>query len=175
MRTSAEIHGLARRQDPCARGRRVGLAVGTVDGQIWTSSGSHATGTTAQLFTYGQWQNGPFFLAGQLGGLYQQEDVSRSLPIVGVSTRGDTNGTAGGGRLRVGVRERMGAWLFEPSLGFGGFRFQEATLTESGGGALAQTIGGQSIGSAQSVLGINLQRPLALFPTVAVVAKGSLG
>ena len=34
-----------------------------------------ATGSTAQLVTYGQWQSGMFFAEAQLGLMYQQESV----------------------------------------------------------------------------------------------------
>lgn len=160
---------------PVGQSGRIGVAVGTVDGQTWAQGGGEATGTTAQLLAYGQWQSGPFFAAIQCGGLYQQENVTRSQPIFGTATRGNTNGTAGGGGLRVGMQARSGPWLLEPSLDFGGFRFQQATFTESGGGSLAQTIGGQSMASAQSVLGASLQRIMPFSPNVSVVAKGSLG
>ena len=160
---------------PVAGGGRIGVALGSVDGQTWTQSGGQATGTTAQLLGYGQWQSGKLFVAGQLGGLYSQENVTRNLPLFGASTRGATNGTAGGGGLRVGIDQPLGSWLLEPSLGFGGFRFQATDVTETGGAPFAEQIGGQSIASAQSTLGVSLQHGVAVSSTVSVVAKGELG
>lgn len=160
---------------PVAGTGRIGLAVGSADGQTWAQSGGQATGTTAQLIGYGQWQSGKLFVAAQLGGMYQQENVTQSLPLFDASTRGSTNGTAGGGGIRAGIQERFGSWLLEPSLGFGGFSFHEADLTETGGGLLAQTIGGQSIGSAQTTVGASLQHGMVLSPAVSMVAKATLG
>ncbi len=160
---------------PVAGTGRIGLAVGSADGQTWAQSGGQATGTTAQLIGYGQWQSGKLFVAAQLGGMYQQVNATQSLPLFDASTRGSTNGTAAGGGIRAGIQERFGSWLLEPSLGFGGFSFHEADLTETGGGLLAQTIGGQSIGSAQTTVGASLQHGIVLSPTVSMVAKATLG
>ena len=92
----------------------------------------------------------------------------------GTATRGDTNGLAGGGGVRVGVQQPLGAWLIEPSLGFGGFALHLGSVAETGG-ALAETIGGASLGSAESTLAVSAQRAFALSETVRITAKGRLG
>ena len=100
-----------------------------------------------------------FFAEAQLGLMYQQETVRRSLPLFGASAQGDTNGLAGGGGVRVGVQQTLGEWLIEPSLGFGGFHLRLGSLTETGG-ALAENIGGATLGSAESTLAVSAQRDI---------------
>ena len=139
---------------PVAGTARVGVAIGTVEGQTWSQASGNATSSTAQLVTYGQWQSGVFFAEAQLGLMYQQENVHRSLPVFGAATRGDADGLAGGGGVRVGVQQHLGAWLIEPSLGFGGFDLHLGSVAESGG-ALAENIGGASLGSAESTLAVS--------------------
>ena len=41
---------------PVAGTARVGVAVGTVEGQTWSQAGGNATSSTAQFVAYGQWQ-----------------------------------------------------------------------------------------------------------------------
>ena len=159
---------------PVAGTARVGVAIGTVEGHTWSQASGNATSSTAQLVTYGQWQNGVFFAEAQLGLMYQQENVNRSLPVFSAATRGDANGLAGGGGLRVGVQQQLGAWLLEPSLGFGGFDLHLGSVAESGG-ALAENIGGASLGSAQSTLAVTAQRGFGLSDTVRMTAKARLG
>ena len=159
---------------PVAGTGRVGVAIGTVEGQTWSQASGNASSSTAQLVTYGQWQSGMFFAEAQLGLMYQQENVHRTLPLFGASTRGDTNGLAGGGGARVGVQQNLGAWLIEPSLGFGGFGLHLGSVTETGG-ALAENIGGATLGSAESTLAVSAQRGFALSETVRMTVKGRLG
>ena len=159
---------------PVAGTGRLGVAVGTVEGQTWSQTGGHATSSTAQFVSYGQWQSGMFFAEAQLGLMYQQETVHRTLPLFGTATQGGTDGLAGGGGVRVGVQQTLGAWLIEPSLGFGGFDLHLGGLTETGG-ALAETIGGATLGSAESTLAVSAQRAFALSETVRMTAKGRLG
>ena len=159
---------------PVAGTARVGVAIGTVEGKTWSQASGNASSSTAQLVTYGQWQSGMFFAEAQLGLMYQQENVNRSLPVFSATTRGDANGLAGGGGVRVGLQQEFGAWLIEPSLGFGGFDLHLGSVAESGG-ALAENIGGASLGSAQSTLAVTAQRGFALSDTVRVTAKARLG
>ncbi len=160
---------------PLTQTLRTGFALATADGQTWTQSGGTANTTAAQLFGYGQWQNGGWFVATQLAGMFQQETISRPQPIFGVSAKGSTNGLAGGGSLNMGIMQQFGAWLLEPHIGIAGFNLHQGDLTESSGGALAQSISGQSIASAQSTLGASAQRSLALSRSVVLVAQGQLG
>jgi outer membrane autotransporter protein len=106
--------------------------------------------------------------------MYQQETVHRSLPLFGATAEGNTSGLAGGGGVRAGVQQNLGAWLIEPSLGFGGFGLHLGSLTESGG-PLAQTIGGATLGSAASTLAVSAQRAFAPSETVQMTVKARLG
>ncbi len=153
---------------------RVGLALGSVDGQTWSQTGGNATSTTALVSAYGQWQSGIFFAEAQAGTMYLQENVQHSLPIFGASARGSTNGLAGGGGIRLGVQQILDAWLIEPSVGFGGFGYHQDSLTESGT-TLTEAIGGASIGSAESTVSVSAQRNFALSDTMQMVAKARLG
>jgi outer membrane autotransporter protein len=76
---------------------------------------------------------------------------------------------------RVGVQQTLGPWLLEPSLGFGGFDLHLGSLTETGGGALAENVGDATLGSAESALGASAQRNVALSETVRVTVKARLG
>jgi len=160
---------------PVAGNGRVGVAVGTVDGHTWSQISGQGSSSTAQFRTYGQWQSGMYFAEAQLGLMYQTETVHRSLPVFGAITRGDVNGLAGGGGARFGVQLDLGAWLIEPSLGFGGFHMHLGGLAETGGGALAERIGGASLGSAESTLAVSGQRAFVLSESVQMTATGRLG
>ena len=160
---------------PVAGTARIGVAVGTVEGQTWSQASGNASSSTAQFVTYGQWQSGMLFAEAQVGLMYQQETAHRSLPLFGETALGATDGLAGGGDVRVGVQQNLGAWLIEPSFGFGGFDLHLGSLTEIGGSALAENIGGATLGSAESTLAVSAQRGIALSETVRMTAKGRLG
>jgi autotransporter-associated beta strand protein len=160
---------------PVAGTARIGVAIGTVEGQTWTQANGNASSSTAQLVGYGQWQSGMVFAEAQLGLMYQQETVHRSLPLFGASTRGATDGLAGGGGVRAGVQQSVGGWLIEPSLGFGGFDLHMNGLTESGGALVENIGGGATLGSAESRLAVSAQRGFALSETVVMIVKGQLG
>jgi len=159
---------------PVAGTLRLGLAAGTVEGTTWSQASGNATSSTAQLVGYGQWRRGMVFAEAQLGLMYQQETVHRNLPLFGATTRGNTAGLAAGGGARVGVQQTLGNWTIEPSLGFGGFALHLNGLTETGG-ALAESIAGATLGSAESTLAVSAQRAFALSETVVLTAKGRLG
>lgn len=159
---------------PVAGSARIGVAIGTVEGQTWTQANGNASSSTAQLVGYGQWQSGMLFAEAQFGLMYQQETVHRSLPLFNTSTRGTTDGLAGGGGVRAGMQQSFGEWLIEPSLGFGGFDLHMNGLTESGG-ALAENIGGATLASAESTLAVSVQRGFALGEAVLMSIKGQLG
>jgi autotransporter-associated beta strand protein len=157
---------------PVADGR-IGAAAGMINGNTWSGNGG-ATNNTLQLVLYGQWMRGITFADVQLGAMHQQEDAHRSLPLFDEATRGRTNGWAGGASMRVGVQQTVGAWLLEPSLGLGGFNLHLDHFEESGG-ALAETIGGATMGSAQSMLAVDAQRTFSLSETVHMIANARLG
>jgi autotransporter-associated beta strand protein len=160
---------------PIAGSGRIGAAIGTVDGQTWPQAGGHSTTTSAQAAAYGQWRSGAVFAEAQLGVMYEQETARRPLALFGASARGDTNATAAGGGLRFGVQQHLGAWLIEPSLGFGGFDLYQQSLMENQGGALAEGIGGATLGSAESTLAVSAQRGVALSRAVWMTVKGQVG
>jgi uncharacterized protein with beta-barrel porin domain len=153
---------------------RVGVAIGTVDGQTWSQAGGKATSSTAQLVGYGQWQSGKVFADVQLGLMYQQENVRRDLSLFGTGASGGTDGLAAGGGMRVGVQQSIAGWLIEPSLGFGGFDLHLGSVTESGG-VLSENIGGATLGSAETTLAVSAQRGFALNERVRMTVTGRLG
>jgi autotransporter-associated beta strand protein len=172
---SAGLGGAAAGIDmPMAGSGRLGVALGTVEGKTWSQAGGNATSSTGQLVLYGQWQSGMFFAEAQLGMLYQQETVHRSLPLFGATTQGSTDGLAGGGEVRVGLQQTLGGWLIEPSLGFGGLALHLNSLTESGG-VLAESIGGATLSSAQSTLMVSAQRAFSLSESALMTIKGRVG
>ena len=172
---SAGLGGVAAGIDaPVAGSGRLGVAVGTVEATTWSKTGGNAAGSTAQLVAYGQWQRGFAFAEAQLGLMYQQETVHRSLPLFGATTRGGTDGLGGGGAVRVGLQQTSGGWLIEPSLGFGGFGLHLNSLTETGG-TLAESIGGTTLDSAQSTLAVGARRGFALGEAVLMTVRADLG
>jgi outer membrane autotransporter protein len=172
---TAGLGGVAAGIDmPVAGTARVGAAIGTVEAQTWSQANGHATGSTAQLAAYGQWRRGMWFAEGQLGVMYQQETMHRELPLFGASTQGTADGLAAGGGVRIGVQQRLGAWLLEPSAGFGGFHLHLGSVAETGR-ALAENIAAAPLGSAESMLAVSAQRSFAPSETVSVTARGRLG
>ncbi len=159
---------------PVAGTARIGMAIGTVEAQTWSQAGGNASSSTAQFVTYGQWQRGMVFAEAQVGLMYQQETAHRSLPLFGATAQGDTSGLAGGGGVRVGVQQNLGAWLIEPSLGFGGFDLHLGSLTETGG-RLAENIDGATLGSAESTLAVSAQRAFAAERDRADDRQGATG
>lgn len=153
---------------------RIGVAVGTVEGQTWSLASGNASSSTAQLVGYGQWQSGMVFADLQLGLMYQQENVRRDMALFGTGARGSTDGLAGGGGVRVGVQQDFGGWRIEPSLGFGGFDLHLGTVTESGS-VLAENIGGATLGSAETTLAVSAQRGFALNERVRMIVTCRLG
>lgn len=57
---------------------------------------------------------------------------------------------------------------------FGGYHLHLGSVAETGG-ALAENIGGATLGNAESTLAVSAQRPFALNYTVSMTAKGRLG
>jgi len=154
---------------------RVGIAAGTVLGQTWSQASGNASSNTAQFALYGQWQRGKVFAEAQLGLMYLQESVTHTLPLFGTTAHANPNGLASGGGVRVGMQQSFGAWLIEPSLGFSGFGLHLGHATEISGVPLAETIAGQTLGSAESLLGVSLQRCFAPREGLQITAKARLG
>jgi autotransporter-associated beta strand protein len=172
---TAGLGGVAAGIDaPVADSLRAGVALGTVEGRTWSQQSGDATSSTAQLVGYGQWRSGTLFADGQLGFAYLQETAHRTLPLFGASARGSTDGLAGGGGVRAGVQQQLAGWLIEPSLGFGGLALHMNGLTESGG-ALAESIGGATLGSAESTLAVGARRSFAISETLQLTVRARLG
>ena len=153
---------------------RIGVAVGSVDGQTWSTASGKATSSTAQLVGYGQWQSGMVFADLQFGAMYQQENVNRDLSLFGTAARGSANGFAGGGGAHIGVQQSLAGWLIEPSLGFGGFDLHLGSVAESGG-VLAENVGSGTLGSAETTLAVSAQHGFALNERVRMTVTGRLG
>jgi autotransporter-associated beta strand protein len=156
---------------PVSEAGRLGAAIATANGNTW--SDGKAITSAQQVTLYGQWLRAPYFAEMQLGTMYERADMHRSLPLFGATAQGKTEGLAGGGSVRVGVQQTFGAWLIEPSLGFGGFNLQLHHLNESG--LIAQAIGGATLGSAQSTLAVSAQRVFALSDAIHMTATGRMG
>jgi uncharacterized protein with beta-barrel porin domain len=160
---------------PVGRSFRLGVAAGATGGRTNADIGGQSATETAQFETYGQWQSGMFFAEAQLGVMYQHESVDRTLSVFGLGANGMTDGWGGGGGLRLGIAQGFDDWLIQPSIGFGGFAFSQDNLTETGAGVLSETVGNQTLGSAQSTVGASVQRSFALSDSVQMVGKGQLG
>ena len=111
---------------------------------------------TAQFVTYGQWQSGMFFAEAQLGLMYLQENVTPDA--AGVRHRdARASSQRAGRRRRRAARRAAGARRMADRAEPGLRRLRSASGPCGGdrGGALAETIGGASLGSAESTLAVS--------------------
>ncbi len=106
-----------------------------------------------------------FFAEAQLGLMYQQETVHRALPLFGARRGATPTGWPAAVASASACSRTIGEWLIEPSVGFGGFHLHLGSVAETGG-ALAENIGGATLGSAESTLAVSAQRAFALNETV---------
>ena len=154
---------------------RLGVAIGTVDGQTWSQSGGNCDqphGAACRLWRVAQRH--------VLRRRPTRHDLSTGERASGAaSVRQRPRGAAPTGWPVAAVRgsacsRTIGGWLIEPSLGFDLFALHQNSLSETGG-ALAESIGDATLRSAQATLAAGAQRRFALSETVTMTLSGRLG
>jgi len=153
----------------------VGAAFGFTHQSISAKNGSSFTGDALQFELYGSLRQGIAFLDMQAGGSFSEGTATRPLFTGAVQAKGDTNGAAGGGSLRAGVRLEAAAWQIEPSLSLSGVSLNQGSLTETQAGPVGLALDGASVGSLQTLLGVRVERRIMLSETVAVVPSAQIG
>ena len=173
---TAGLGGMAAGIDmPVAGTGRVGVAIGTVEGQTWSQASGHANSSTAQFVTYGQWQRGMFFAEAQT-----RPDVSAGDCASGIAAvrridagrhrrtgrrRWRTHRPAANHRRVADRAERRLRWL--PSA--------TGQCRRKPVGRWRRTSAARRLGSAESTLAVSAQHAFALNETVRMTAKGRLG
>lgn len=153
----------------------VGAAFGFTHQSISAKNAASFTGDALQFELYGSLRQGAAFLDVQAGGAFYEGTATRPLFAGAVQAKGDTNGAAGGGSLRAGVRLEAAAWQIEPSLSLGGVSLSQGSLTETAAGPVGLALDGASVGSLQTLLGVRAERRFMLSETVAVVPSAQIG
>lgn len=153
----------------------VGAAFGFTNQSISAKNSSSFTGHALQFELYGSLRQGIAFLDMQAGGSFAEGTATRPLFAGAVQAKGDTNGAAGGGSLRAGVRLEEAAWQIEPSLSLSGVSLSQGSLTETQAGPVGLNVASASVGSLQTLLGVRVERRIALSENVAVVPSAQIG
>jgi outer membrane autotransporter protein len=157
-----------------APGATAGASIG--GGSVQTSSnGNTDSGTAVQITLYGGLQSGLFFVDGQGAFMHVDQTERRNLSLWSVSTRGDGGLKGGGVQFDGGVHLAHDRWQFEPTLTVSTISLNSPALTESAGGALAESIGSQSITSVQSMASLRVGTELAVSPTIPVQVHALVG
>ena len=153
----------------------IGAAFGFTNQSISAKNAASFTGHALQFELYGSLRQGIAFLDMQAGGSFSEGTATRPLFNGAVQAKGDTNGSAGGGSLRAGVRLEAAAWQIEPSVSLNGVSLSQGSLTETQAGPVGLALDGASVGSLQTIVGVRAERRIMLSDTVAVVPSAQIG
>jgi uncharacterized protein with beta-barrel porin domain len=150
-------------------GARLGLAVGFNSQTINTQNDATYSGQAVQVVAYGGAQRGIGFVDAQLGMAYTEGNTSRTISAFGISPRGDVDGLGVGGAVRGGARWDVQSWAIEPSLTLSGLALNQHGVTETAPGQAGLVVNGSSIGSLQTLLGVQVDHRFPLAGAYAVV------
>ncbi|RVT92083.1 autotransporter outer membrane beta-barrel domain-containing protein [Rhodovarius crocodyli] len=154
---------------------RVGVAAAFGSQYVSSAGLGHYNGQAAQLMAYGSIGLRGFFLDGQFGGAFEEGRMRRSMGAHGLDARGTVTGGGWGGSVRGGRRFEANGWGIEPSLTLRGVSVSNRGVTESQAGLAGLRVGGRSLGSLQTELGVQIDRRFRINQRYAVTAVGSLG
>jgi fibronectin-binding autotransporter adhesin len=143
-------------------GLTAGVAFGFTSGDNSEKTGAGITSDAFQAELYAGLTRGIMFLDAQAGGMGFEGRVTRTLSAYGQQQQGDIDGAAGGGSVRGGVRLALAGWQMEPSLALGAVGIQMNQSNETLGNAERLAVAASSIASVQSLLGLRLERRVAL-------------
>jgi subtilase-type serine protease len=154
---------------------RAGGAFGFSNQVTSAKNSASFNGDAFQFELYGSFRQGIGFLDAQAGGLFSEGTATRPLAAYGVQANGNTNGSAAGGSMRAGVRLDSGDWHVEPSLMLGGVALNQGSLTETLAGSSGLSVSSASLGSLQTLLGVRVERRIALTETITLVPSAQVG
>jgi subtilase-type serine protease len=153
----------------------VGAAIGFTNQSTSARNAASFTGQALQLEFYGSLRQGIAFVEMQAGGLFSEGTARRPLSAYGVEAKGNTAGAGGGGSVRAGVRLDAAEWQIEPSLMLAGVALSQDILTETAAGPVGLSVGGASVASMQTQLGVRAERRFAVGEGLALVPSVQLG
>lgn len=153
----------------------IGAAFGFTNQVTSAKNAASFTGDAFQFGLYGSLRQGIAFLDLQAGGLFSEGTARRPLGAYDVQAKGNTNGSAGGGSMRGGVRLDAGDWQLEPSLTLAGVSLNQGSLTETQAGPAGLSIASASVGSLQTLLGTRAERRIVLGDNVTLVPSVQIG
>ncbi|MFL5252638.1 MAG: autotransporter outer membrane beta-barrel domain-containing protein [Rhodopila sp.] len=153
-----------------------GIAAGFSHQATSAKNAASFTGDATQFELYGSLRQGIAFLDAQAGGSFFQGTATRPLFANGLQAKGNITGAAGGGSVEAGVRLKTGGgWQIEPSLSLAGVSLTQGSLTETQAGPAGLSVAGASVGSLQTLLGVRVERRIALSDTVTLVPSAQVG
>jgi autotransporter-associated beta strand protein len=159
---------------PMLPNARVGFSIG--GGSVQTSAnGATDDGTAVQVSLYGGMTSGPFFADAQGSVLHMDQDIRRSLSLWGNGARGSGGIHGGGVQVDGGMHMAYGAWQVEPTLALSMMSLSGPGLTESSGGSLAETIGGESLTSLQSLAAVRFGTQMTMVPNMPMTVHALIG
>jgi outer membrane autotransporter protein len=140
-----------------------------------TPDAADYTGQSVQLQVYGSVTRGILFVDAQAGGVFNEGTARRTLSLEDVGLTGDANGDGFGGSIRGGARFDVSGWNIEPSLTLGGLSISQYGLTENGSNPLRVAVGGTSIDSVQTLLGVQVDHRFPINRIYAIVPSVNAG
>lgn len=92
-----------------------------------------------------------------------------------MQAKGQANGSAGGGLIRVGLHLPWAGWQVEPSLALSAASFTADSLNETQAGATSLAITGTSAANVETLLGAQMKRSFALGQHMVLTPHTELG
>lgn len=153
----------------------IGAALGFTHQSGSSKNAASFGGDALQFELYGSLRQGIAFLDIQAGGSFFEGTATRPLLAHGTQAKGETSGAAGGGSSRAGVRLELAEWQIEPSLSLTGVSLNQGSLTETQAGPVGLSVGRASVGSLQTLVGMRVERRIALSETMTLVPSADVG
>jgi autotransporter-associated beta strand protein len=141
----------------------VGLGIGFSSGNQWLSGFSgRGTSTSYQASLYASFTQGAFYLDGQAGYGFNDNEMTRMIAIPGLQPRTATGQTSANqfvGQIeagyRIGIYEQAAASL-TPFARLQGVNNSQAAFSETGAGSLSLNVAQQTTNSVRSTIGMEL-------------------
>ena len=132
---------------------RLGMAVGSSFGSIWSGTGATSQLTQTNLMTYGSYTFGRGFVDGQIGGNYGDAVVRRGQPTFDQAANGNPRGAGFDASMDVGRTYQVNGFTLTPLVGMRIDQTNRGSLTEANAGALSLAVGASQATSVMSNFG----------------------
>ncbi|MBL6458515.1 autotransporter domain-containing protein, partial [Belnapia sp. T6] len=148
----------------------LGVAAGYTGGRV-TSRG---TGASADLdrfhvTAYGSYTAGLFYADAQVGGIFGEDDVRRGQGVFGTSARSKPSVSGFAGGVEGGMMLGFGGWRVMPGIGLRIDQQSRDGVTESGAGALNQTVRADSVTGVRASIGVRGETVLPVGNGMALI------